>query len=222
MFKAKLALSSALLLAGSGLLLAQDPVKTEPQHYKVLLENASVRVLQVDYAAGTKSAMHQHPDNVVITLSAAKVRFTMPDKTTKDSELPSEGAMYAAAGTHAPNNIGTTAVKALVVEFKGAGGKATLPASRDNMSLKVLAEGPRAIVQRVTAAPGFAEPAGSKHDYDQVVIPLGPASMSLSIDGKPAKTTWTRGEAVFIGRGTAHESRNTGAKPVDFIIVSIK
>src|SRR5688572_13210956 len=34
--------------------------------------------------------------------------------------------------------------------------------------------------------------------------------MSLAIDGKPAKTTWQRGEVVFIGRGVAHESKNTG------------
>jgi oxalate decarboxylase/phosphoglucose isomerase-like protein (cupin superfamily) len=46
--------------------------------------------------------------------------------------------------------------------------------------------------------------------------------MSLSIDGKPAKTTWARGDAVFVGRGTAHEAKNTGGKPVDFVIVAIK
>ena len=46
--------------------------------------------------------------------------------------------------------------------------------------------------------------------------------MSLSIDGKPAKTTWARGDVQFIGRGVAHESKNTGGKPVDFIILAIK
>jgi hypothetical protein len=78
------------------------------------------------------------------------------------------------------------------------------------------------VVQRVTSGPGFAEPAGSKPDYDQIVIPLGPAGLSLSIDGKPAKTTWARGEAVFIGRGVAHEARNTSGKPEDLILVSIR
>jgi len=54
------------------------------------------------------------------------------------------------------------------------------------------------------------------------VIALGPAEMSLSIDGKPAKTSWARGDVQFIGRGVPHESKNTGGKPVDFIIVAIK
>ena len=76
--------------------------------------------------------------------------------------------------------------------------------------------------QRVTASPNFQEPAGTKHDYDQVVIALAPSQMSLSINGKPAKTTWARGDAQFIGRGTPHESKNTGGKPTDFVIVAVK
>jgi hypothetical protein len=90
------------------------------------------------------------------------------------------------------------------------------------MELKVLAEGPRAMAYRSTASATFAEPAGTKHDFDQVVIALGPAQIALSIDGKPVKSTWARGEAQFVGRGVAHEAKNTGGKPVDMVIVAIK
>jgi oxalate decarboxylase/phosphoglucose isomerase-like protein (cupin superfamily) len=55
-----------------------------------------------------------------------------------------------------------------------------------------------------------------------VVIALGPAQIALSIDGKPVKSTWARGEAQFVGRGVAHEAKNTGGKPVDMVIVAIK
>ena len=41
----------------------------------------------------------------------------------------------------------------------------------------------------MTADPAFQEPAGSKHDYDQIVIALSPIKISLSLDGKPAKAT---------------------------------
>lgn len=75
---------------------------------------------------------------------------------------------------------------------------------------------------RVTADPTFQEPAGSKHEYDQVIIALGPSQMSLAIDGKPAKTTWARGDMQFIGRGVPHESKNASGKPIDFMIVAIK
>jgi quercetin dioxygenase-like cupin family protein len=207
----------------TGTALAQDPVKVDPAHYKTLTENASVRVLKIDYPAGTKSTMHQHPDSIVIPLSDSKVKFTMPDGKSEDSELTSESAMYSAAGTHNPANVGTGRVNALLVEFKTAApGTATLPASREGMKMKVLAEGPRAIAYRVTTDPTFQEPAGTKHDYDQLVIALAPSQMALTIDGKAAKTTWARGDVQFIGRGVAHESKNTNTKPIDFVIVAIK
>ena len=212
-----------LVLLWSSAALAQDPVKVDPTHYKVLLDNPSVRVLKVDYAPGTKSTMHQHPDSIVIPLSASKVKFNLPDGKSEDVDLPSESAMYTPAGTHNPENIGKGRVEAILVEFKAAKpGTATIPTSRPSMTIKSLAEGPRAVAVRSTADASFQEPAGSKHDFDQVVIALGPTGLSLAIDGKPAKTTWARGDVQFIGRGVAHESKNTSGKPVEMVIVAIK
>jgi hypothetical protein len=213
----------SLVVLWSGVALAQDPVKVDPAHYKVLFENASVRVLSITYPAGATSKMHQHPDSIVIPLSDAKVRFATPDGKSEDRDMANESATYTPAGTHNPTNIGTATLKAILVEFKTpAPGEATLPASRPGMTLKVLAEGPRATAYHSTASATFAEPAGTKHDFDQVVIMLNAAQLSLSIDGKPAKTTWARGDVEFIGRGVAHEAKNTGGKPVDQVIVAIK
>jgi quercetin dioxygenase-like cupin family protein len=198
-------------------------VKVDATHYKVILENASVRVLKIDYAPGSKSVMHQHPDAIVVPLSASKVQFTMADGKSETQELPVDGALYTPAATHNPANIGSTRVDAILVEFKAAApGKATIPTSRDGLTIKPLAEGPRATATRTTVGPKFTEPAGTKHDYDQVIIALQPGQVSLSIDGKPAKTTWARGDVQFIGRGTGHETNNTGGKPVDLVIVAIK
>jgi len=212
-----------IVLLWSGAALAQDPVKVDPTHYKVLVDNASVRVLKVDYAPGAKSTMHQHPDSIVVPLSDGKVRFNLPDGKSEDSDLPNESAMYTPAGTHSPTNLGKVRIDAVLVEFKAPKpGTAVLPTTRAGMTIKQLAEGPRAVALRTTADPSFQEPAGSKHDFDQVVIALGPTQMSLSIDGKPARTSWARGDVQFIGRGVAHESKNTGGKPVEYIIIAIK
>lgn len=202
---------------------AQDPLKVDPSHYKLVSENATVRILKVDVPAGGKTPMHSHPDAMVISLAASKVRFTTPDGKSQDSDLGAESALYTPAGPHSGAHTGGDRVDVLVIEFKtAAAGKATIPTSRPNMAIKVLADGPRAVAYRVTADPSFQEPAGSKHEYDQVVIALGPSQMSLSIDGKPAKSSWSRGDAQFIGRGVPHESKNAAGKPVDFIIVGIK
>ena len=213
--------SIALLWAGAAL--AQDPVKVDAGHYKVVFENASVRVLKIDYPAGAKSPMHQHPDAIMIPLGDAKVRFGMPDGKSEDRDMASESAMYTPAVTHSPANTGSGRIDGLLVEFKAAApGTAVLPASRAGMAMTMLAEGPRAMAYRTTADATFQEPAGSKHDYDQVVVALGDAQMSLSIDGKPAKTTWTRGDMQFIGRGVPHEAKNSSGKPVEFVIIAIK
>ena len=219
----RLSLTSLAIAALTAVVLAQDPVKVDPAHYKVILDNASVRVLNVTYPVGGKSVMHSHPEGIAIALTPSSVRFGLPDGKSQDSEMANESAMYMPAGTHNPTNIAKTANHVIVVEFKAAKpGTATLPNARTGMGMKPLAEGARGIAYRATAAPDFAEPAGSKHDFDQVVIALGPTQMSLAIDGKPAKTTWARGDVQFIGRGVPHESKNTSGKPVDMIIVAIK
>ena len=214
---------ASLVLLWSAPAVAQDPVKVDPAHYKVVFENASVRLLKIHYPAGEKSAMHQHPDTIVVPLAPSKVRFAMPGGKSEDLDMANESATYAPAGTHSPENIGTGPIEAVLVEFKSAApGTATLPTSRDNMAMKALAEGPRAVAYRMTADPKFQEPAGSKHDYDQIVIALDSTQMSLAIDGKPAKTTWARGDVQFIGRGVPHEAKNASVKPADFVIVFIR
>jgi quercetin dioxygenase-like cupin family protein len=214
----------SLVVAWSSPSFTQDPLKVDPTHYKVLHETASVRILKIDYAPGGKSVMHQHPDSIVVPLAASKVQFTLPGGKVESQDLAAEGAMYTPAGTHSPTNVGTTRVDAILVEFKGATpGKATLPAARPGLAMKVLADGPRAMAYRTTADAKFSEAAGTTHDYDQVVIALSAASgVSLVVDGKPARTQWARGDVQFIPRGAPHEARNTGGKPVDFVIVAIR
>ena len=201
----------------------QDPLKVDAQHYKVILENASVRVLRINYPAGAKSVMHSHPDAIFISLAPSKGRFTTPDGKFQDMDMATEAALYTPAGTHLPSNTGTTPIDGILVEFKSAApGKATLPTSRPNMTMKLLAEGPRATAYHVSSSPAFAEPPGSTHDFDQVVITLGAVPLSLAIDGKPARTTWARGDVVFVGRGMAHEAKNLGGKQGSTVNVLIK
>lgn len=223
MTRSPLFIVGAIVAAANVTLAAQDPVKADPAHYKVLVDNASVRVLQITYAPGGRSVAHQHPDSIVVPLAASKVEFTLADGKAQTESLAKDSAMYSAAGTHTPKNVGTTPVQAILVEFKGrAPGKAVLPAARPGMQSKTLAEGPYGTAFLNTLAADFAEAPGTKHDYDQVVITLGSGSVAVSVDGKPAKTTWERGDVLFIGRGVAHESKNTGGKPLDMILVAVK
>jgi quercetin dioxygenase-like cupin family protein len=213
----------ALVLAALPLAAAaQDPVTVDPGHYKVLVDNASVRVLKVSYAAGAKSPMHSHPDAILVALGDAKATFTFPDGKTQVMELKKDTATYTPAFTHAVAITGTTPVDAILVEFKAKEpGTATLPTQRPGMQITPLAQGAYAAAYKSTAAPDFHEAPGTTHDFDQVVIALGGAAMSLTVETKHV-TSWKRGDVNFIGRGVQHESKNTGGKPIDFVIVAIK
>jgi beta-alanine degradation protein BauB len=214
----------ALVLAAVPLAAAaQDAVKVDAGHYKVLIDNPSVRVLKVAYSPGAKSPMHSHPDSMLVSLQDSKVRFTLPDGKTQDMEVGKETASYTPATTHAPANVGTTPVDAILVEFKAKEpGTASVPTSRPGTQSNVLAEGPRAVALKAIAAADFQEPPGTTHDYDQVVVSMGANDLSLAIDGKPTVTSWQRGTAHFIGRGVKHESKNTSGRQLEFVIVAIK
>jgi quercetin dioxygenase-like cupin family protein len=108
--------AAVCLLAGAAY--AQDPVKVDPAHYKVMFENAQVRVLKIHYGPHEKSVMHVHPDSVVTYLTDATTKFTMPDGTSQVRTGKAGEALWTPAETHLPENIGDTAFEATLVELK--------------------------------------------------------------------------------------------------------
>ena len=100
---------------------AQDPVKTSPQYYKVLLENDQVRVLEYRLKAGGKEAMHSHPAGVVYVLSGAKLRFTYPDGRTEEKAAATGETIWRESTTHAVENIGDTEAHAIGIDLKTSG-----------------------------------------------------------------------------------------------------
>jgi len=97
---------------------AQDPVKVAPEHYKVLLENDRVRVLEYVSKPGDKEAMHSHPANLLYMLSGATVKFTLPDGKTTESQLKAGEVAWREAETHAVENVGNTDAHVLIIELK--------------------------------------------------------------------------------------------------------
>jgi quercetin dioxygenase-like cupin family protein len=199
---------------------AQDPVKVASGTYQVVDENEHVRVLRGTLAPGAKTAMHVHPAHVAVALAGGALTMTTPDGKSAKVEARTEEALLMPAGSHAMENPGKSPLEFIIIEMKGAPGTATIPSSRPGMKMTQLLKDARVEAYRVTTEPSFKEPAGTKHDYDQVVIPLASGDVKLTVGGKTI-TSWKRGEARLIGRGVAHESQG-GMAPVDLIIVSVK
>jgi hypothetical protein len=95
-----------------------DPVKLDPKHYKVVLENDQVRVLRAKYGPHEKSVMHEHPASVAVFMTDAHVKFTLPDGTSTDNNVKAHDATWADAGKHLPENLGGQPIEVIVIELK--------------------------------------------------------------------------------------------------------
>ena len=97
---------------------AQDAVKADPKHYKVVFENDQVRVLHITYGPGEKSVMHAHPPNVAVFLTDGLIRFAMPDGKSQDVPVKAQTTQWDPGGTHLPANIGDKPFSVMLVELK--------------------------------------------------------------------------------------------------------
>jgi hypothetical protein len=94
-----------------------DPVVTNPESYRVLFENARVRVLEYLDTPGHRTTPHQHPDSVMVTLSSFRRRLGN-DGHEVDVDIPTGVARWLSAQEHYGENIGDTPTHTLFVELK--------------------------------------------------------------------------------------------------------
>ena len=110
--------TTLLLFVAAGTALAQDVVKVSPETHRVLLENAQVRVLDVQVKPGAKVAMHSHPAGILYYLSDAKLKIAYPDGKTEEREVKAGTAVWSEAVTHAAENVGSTELHEVHTELK--------------------------------------------------------------------------------------------------------
>jgi hypothetical protein len=114
-----------VMLGAAQIARAQDPAKVDPTHYKVLLENNAVRILEYRDTPGHKVPKHSHPAYFVYVISDAKRLFTDWSSATdctgegKTVMLTAGESLSKPPTTHCEENTGNTDTHLLVVEFKG-------------------------------------------------------------------------------------------------------
>jgi quercetin dioxygenase-like cupin family protein len=114
----KLFWAGAFVCLATASVLAQDPTKVEPKHYKLDFENEKVQVVTVHYGPHEKSVLHDHPGGVVVSLTEAHLRFT--DENGKVREVyskPGEARWYPPF-KHRVENLGDTSYEAVYVGIK--------------------------------------------------------------------------------------------------------
>ena len=120
------------ILAVAVPVLAQDPVKVDPKHYKVEFKNSQVRVLRVHYGAHEKSVWHWHPNAVVIAVTDTNGKFNLPGGKSQDSNLKAGQTIWAPAGKHLPENVGDSDFDVILVEMKTRKRKPAPPKPADS------------------------------------------------------------------------------------------
>ena len=109
-----------VLLFAAGEVQAQDAVKVSPEHFKVLLENERVRVLDFHTKAGDKIPLHSHPAYISYSISGAgKTKFTSVDGKVTEQAAKTGQATWHEAETHASEYEGTGSAHVLLIELKG-------------------------------------------------------------------------------------------------------
>lgn len=214
---------TVLLCSAAPLALAQDAVKVDAKHYKVLLENDQVRVLKIKYNPKEKSAMHEHPATVVVFLGASQARFTLPDGSTSDASTKAGEVGFREAEKHLPENIGNTPVDAILVELKGKAAMTPMtmdPVKVDPEHHKVEFENDRVRVLRVNFKPHDKT---KEHDHPNgVAIFLSDIKAKfLLADGKTRDASNKRGEAMWAA-AERHAVENLSNKPFEVILVELK
>jgi quercetin dioxygenase-like cupin family protein len=111
-------LGLAFFVGSVSIVAAQDAAKVDAAHYKVMSENAQVRVLHVHYGPHEKSVMHTHPDSVVVSLTGGKTMFHLPDGKTQVVEMKPGDAMFTPHTVHLPENVGDHPMDAVLIELK--------------------------------------------------------------------------------------------------------
>jgi len=95
-----------------------DPTVSDPDKYKVVLENDRVRVVDYRDKPGDKTKLHHHRPFVLYVLSPFKRRLTFPDGTVKEREFKVREVLWMDEQIHIGHNVGTTESHALIVEPK--------------------------------------------------------------------------------------------------------
>lgn len=96
----------------------QDPIQVAPDNYKVIFENARVRVLAFHASPGAKWALHAHPDSVLVSLDGYEVRNVVPGSKPATRKTKRGDVAWIPARSHTGENIGGTDMDCVLVELK--------------------------------------------------------------------------------------------------------
>ena len=77
-----------------------------------------MRMIDVRVKPGEKAALHRHPRNITYILTGGTLRFTDEAGQIKDTMFEDGHVAHMPETLHAVENIGSTEIHAIQIEFK--------------------------------------------------------------------------------------------------------
>jgi quercetin dioxygenase-like cupin family protein len=144
----KLLWAGALVCLATAFAMGQDPTKVEPKHYKVDFENEQVRVVSVTYGPHEKSALHDHPGGVSVSITEAHLRFTDENGRVREVFSKAGEARWYPPFKHRVENLGDTTYHGVYIELK----KMNTGSNRSTDPTTAMSEETQKIVAALVAA----------------------------------------------------------------------
>ena len=213
----KLAVLAALLPA---MALAQPPasevaIDAEPHHHLVL-ENAQVRVFQVEVAPHASTLMHRHNrDYIFVTLGPAEIENDVAGKPPASLKLQDGETRFSTGGfAHLAKNLADTPFRNVTIELlqpgkaaEGAGKPRELPGG--TIAPILVKDGVRVSDVRLKA--GGAIPR-HHHDGPHLIVAVTDLTLRNEVEGQAAVTRPLKaGEVAWIPGGITHTVTNEAA-----------
>jgi len=110
------ALTVSVLALSCPTVFGQDAMQYGVKHLTVLAEDQKVRVLRYAPHKGNTTPMHSHPSAVVYVIKGGRVKYTMPDGSTKISELKAGEALLRPPVVHSDEALDD--VETILIELK--------------------------------------------------------------------------------------------------------
>ena len=95
-----------------------DPTITDPDKYRVILENEKVRVFDYVDKPGEKTKLHHHRPFILYALSAFKRKLIFENGESVEKEFKGGEVLWNNEQSHIGENIGETNTHVLIVELK--------------------------------------------------------------------------------------------------------
>lgn len=95
-----------------------DPVRLDPEHHIVVLENDRVRAIRTILIPHLRSPLHEHPHYVVVYLTDLHTTMTLADGRAIDNPRKPGDIAWRDALSHVTENIGAKTAEEIQVEIK--------------------------------------------------------------------------------------------------------